>query len=146
MSRRILIVEDSLSQAAYLQHYFEEQGYSVLVIHTGLETTEVAENYNPDLIVLDYNLPDIDGIEVCKNLKRDLYLRIIPVVMHSSESKLRNMVKAYEAGADYYVVKDRESDRVLQLMIENILRRKSQRLEMTRPAIKPFKPRSSLSA
>lgn len=146
MSKRILIVEDSISQAVYLEHYFQMQGYEVAVVYTGGAVLSAAENYSPDLIVLDYQLPDLTGIEVCKNLKRNLNLRLIPVIMYSAESKLPNMVRAYEVGADYYVVKDEESNRVLQVLIETVFNRRAKRLEIARNATLPFDHQHILSA
>lgn len=127
MLKRILIVEDSPTQALYLQEYFTALGYAVSLAYTGTEALEQIQQINPDMIILDYQLPDMDGIQVCKNFKRDLYLRIIPVIIHSAENKLRHMVKAYEAGADYYVVKDKESDRVLEVLVETVLGRRNTR-------------------
>lgn len=146
MSKRILIVEDSISQAVYLKQYFEMHGYEAMVVHTGYEVMDAAEEYNPKLIILDYQLPDITGIEVCKNLKHDLYLRIIPVIMYSADSRLRNMVKAYEIGADYYVVKDEESDRVLQVLIETIFNRRARHFNATSPSVSSYQFPQILSA
>jgi DNA-binding response OmpR family regulator len=135
MSKRVVIVEDSVVQAAFLQEHFELEGYEVVVVHTGNEALLAVEHFNPDVVILDYILPDLNGIEVCKKLKRNLLLRLTPVLVYSAENKLQNMVKAYEAGADYYVVKDDESNKVLQLLIETIFKRKGRHINVNRPAL-----------
>ncbi|MEI6043083.1 MAG: response regulator [Chloroflexota bacterium] len=135
MSKRVVVVEDSLIQAALLQEHFEALGYEVVVVHTGNEVVPAVDHFNPDVIILDYLLPDLNGIEVCKKLKCDLQMRLTPILMYSAEDNLQNMVRAYEAGADYYVVKNEESNKVLQLLIETIFKRKGRNLGATRPSI-----------
>lgn len=127
MSKQVLIVEDSHTQSAILRNYFESLSYEVSVAYSGAEALPAAQRLNPDIIILDYQLPDIDGAELCKKLKQELYLRIIPVIIYSAENKLRNMVESYEAGANYYVVKDKESMQVLQILIETIFSRRTNR-------------------
>jgi len=140
MSKQVLIVEDSHTQAAILRNYFEALGYEVNVAYSGAEALLVAGRLNPDIIVLDYQLPDMDGAEVCKKLKQELYLRIIPVIIYSAENKLRSMVNSYEVGANYYVVKDGESMQVLQILIETIFSRRVNRAPNFRLSAPPQPP------
>lgn len=128
MSKKVLLVEDSPTQAEKTKGILEEKNYQVFLASNGQEGLEKALTLKPDLIVLDVYLPGIDGFEVCKQLKADLQLRSIPVIMFSNESKLTNMVTAYETGADYYVVKGDEGERVLSLLIETVFTRISRRI------------------
>lgn len=128
MSKKVLLVEDSPTQAEKTKGILEEKNYQVFLASNGQEGLEKALTLKPDLIVLDVYLPGINGFEVCKQLKADLQLRGIPVIMFSNESKLTNMVIAYETGADYYVVKGDEGERVLSLLIETVFTRISRRI------------------
>ncbi len=123
--KKILIVEDSASQGQLLRRDFEEQNYEVFLTTTGFEAYRTLKDETPDLIILDYSLPDTNGIELCKHLKQDNRFRLIPTIMFSAENKLHHMMRAYEAGADYYVVKDDEGNRVLCLLAESLFRRRA---------------------
>jgi len=125
MAKKVLIVEDSPTQAAKIRLDFEQRNFITDSAHSGQEGLVKALLFSPDVIVLDLQLPDFTGFEVCKRLKKDLKLRNIPVVMFSADNSPRNMITAYESGADYYVVKGTEGDTVLQTLINTILIRRS---------------------
>jgi PleD family two-component response regulator len=127
-AKRVLIVEDSPTQAMKTKIILESKGYEVELAAEGHEGMSKAAEMKPDLIVLDVYLPTISGFEVCKLLKSTISLRAIPVIMFSNENKLKNMVTAYEMGADYYVVKGDEGERVLTLLIETVFTRMSRRM------------------
>lgn len=131
MAKKVLIVEDSPTQAVKTRLVLEGKGYKVFVAADGNEGIEKAAELQPDLIVLDVYLPRLSGFEVCKLLKSNLNLRGIPIIMFSNENKLKNMVTAYEMGADYYVVKGEEGERVLTLLIETVFTRMSRRMLQT---------------
>lgn len=128
MSKKVLLVEDSPTQAAKTRMMLEEKNYQIFLAADGKEGLERALSLKPDLIVLDVYLPEMSGFEVCKKLKSDVQARAIPVIMFSNENKLKNMVTAYETGADYYVVKGEEGERVLALLIETVFTRISRRI------------------
>ena len=123
--RKVLIIEDSPSQGQRLREDFEAQNYSVILATTGFEAYRALKESSPHLIILDYLLPDTNGIILCKRFKQDSLLRMIPIIMFSSENKLQYMVKAYEAGADYYVVKDQDGSKVLRLLADSLFTRRS---------------------
>jgi len=131
MPKKILLVEDSPTQALKTKQVLEGKGYRVLVAADGSEGVSKAAEEQPDLVVLDVYLPKLSGFEVCKLLKSNLQLRGIPIIMFSNENKLKNMVTAYEMGADYYVVKSDEGERVLTLLIETVFTRLSRRMLQT---------------
>lgn len=128
MTKKILVVEDSKTQAVKTKLMLEDLGYQVIIAVDGPEGLIKVQQEQLDLIVLDVYLPTISGFDVCKKLKSDLQSRSIPVIMFSNENKLKNMVNAYEMGADYYVVKSDEGERVLTLLIETVFTRKSHRM------------------
>lgn len=131
MPKHILLVEDSPTQAAKSKIVLEGKGYQVSVASNGQEGLQKAAELLPDLIVLDVYLPDLNGFDVCQQLKNTMAVRSIPVIMFSNENKLSNMTTAYNVGADYYVVKGQEGERVLLLLIETIFTRISRRMKVS---------------
>ena len=132
--RKVLIIEDSITQGQSLRFDFEAQNYVVTLATTGFEAHRFLKESTPELIILDYLLPDTDGILLCKRLKQDVLLRTIPIIMFSSQNKLKYMVQAYEAGADYYVVKDTEGSKVLSLLSDSLFTRRTRQMLRVRSA------------
>lgn len=124
---KVLVIEDNLSQGLKLKVGLEEQNFLVEIATTAFEAFRFLKENIPNLIILDAMLPDSDGIDVCKGLKKDYQTRNVPIIMFSNENKLHNMVKAYEAGADYYIVKDEESNKALVMLADSLLYRKMRR-------------------
>jgi DNA-binding response OmpR family regulator len=124
---KVLVIEDNLSQGLKLKVGLEEQNFLVEIATTAFEAFHFLNENTPNLIILDSVLPDSDGIEVCKVLKKDYQTRNVPIIMFSHENKLHYMVKAYEAGADYYIVKDEESNKALVVLADSLLYRKMRR-------------------
>lgn len=123
--KKVLLVEDSATQAAKTRLDLEAKGFTVEIAYDGTSALSKVDQWQPDVIILDYLLPDINGIEVCRTLKQNPLYRTIPIVVFSVEGKLRNMTMAYSAGADSYVVKGREGDNVLEILVESIIARKN---------------------
>lgn len=124
---KVLVIDDNLSQGLKLKVGLEEQNFQVTVATTSFEGFLALKEGAPDLIILDAVLPDCDGIDMCKILKKDYQTRNIPVIMFSNDNKLHNMVKAYEAGADYFIVRDEESNKALLVLADSLLYRKIRR-------------------
>jgi len=100
---RILIIQDSPSINAMLKFRLEREGFSVDVVETGsggIERTKIGEY---GVILLDYNLPDINGSEVCKVLKKDPCTRRIPILLMSAKDEEKLSLITEEAGADGFV-------------------------------------------
>jgi len=107
MSTQILLVEDSQTQAAQIQMVLENAGdIKVQVTHSGVEGLRLARELTPDLIVLDVILPDMDGFQICRRLKRDPVTSEIPVIMLTEKSSADATVSGLQAGADDYIPKD----------------------------------------
>ncbi len=107
MSAQILVVEDSQTQATQLKMVLEKAGdLTVEVAHTGLDGLRLAQEISPDLIVLDVVLPDMDGFQVCRRLKRDPATMNIPVIMLTEKSSANATASGLQAGADDYIPKD----------------------------------------
>lgn len=109
---KILAVEDDLSSIALLKLILE--AYSELIIaKNGEEALEKASSCNPDLVLVDLDLPDISGIEVCRRLKADPTLTDVPIIFLTGYSDIMFEAQAFEAGAIDYIVKPVSPYRVL---------------------------------
>ena len=109
----ILIVEDSPAQAQKTRLALENSGCRVDWADTGHGGLKLAKKKKFDLIVLDVELPDINGFEVCRNLKGDPKLAKIPVVMLTTLDHAENVMSGLKAGAIDYIPKDAFADAVL---------------------------------
>lgn len=107
MPTQILLVEDSQTQAAQIKMVLEKAGDIIVqVTYSGVEGLRMARDLAPDLIVLDVVLPDMDGFQVCRRLKRDPETMEIPVIMLTEKSSADATVSGLQAGADDYIPKD----------------------------------------
>ncbi|MBE9582369.1 MAG: response regulator transcription factor [Proteobacteria bacterium] len=118
----ILIVEDEEDIAGLIAHHVKAAGFDVMIAHNGVMAFKAMEKQLPDLIVLDLMLPDMDGTELCKILKRKKTTQKIPVVMVTAKGEEVDRVVGLELGADDYIVKP-FSTRELTLRIKGVLRR-----------------------
>ncbi|NES88314.1 MULTISPECIES: response regulator [Okeania] len=104
-SKQILMVDDELKNLALLTDLLEEEGYQVWQADSGSEALRIAEMVLPDLILLDINMPDINGYDVCQKLKADAKTKLIPVIFVSAVDEAWDKVKAFSVGGSDYVGK-----------------------------------------
>ena len=129
MSRQtpcVLVVEDEGAQREVLQYNLEAEGFDVVVADNGEDALLLVQEEQPDLIVLDWMLPRVSGIEVCRQVKADPGTRSIPIIMLSARGEETDRVRGLETGADDYVVKPYS-------VVELMARLRTQ-LRRTRPA------------
>ncbi len=105
VSNKILIVDDDRFNLDLLEQELTEQGYIIERASNGAEGLEKVESFRPDVILLDYMMPRMNGIEVVKRLKRDERYKSIPVVLLTAKGSQEDKVEGLDAGADDYVVK-----------------------------------------
>ena len=101
----ILIVEDEEAQRLILQHNLEEAGYEVISAADGETGLELIQAYKPDVIVLDWMMPKLSGIELCRQIKSSSITKNIPVIMLSARSEEVDRIRGLDIGADDYVSK-----------------------------------------
>ncbi len=101
----ILIVEDSPTQSMYLKFLLEEKGYTVHVARNGLEGLDTASKIRPQLIISDVMMPEMTGYEMCRAIKDDPKLSLIPLILLTTLSNPEDILKGIEAKADYYLTK-----------------------------------------
>lgn len=101
----VLLVEDESAQREVLTYNLEAEGFRVVSAETGDEALLLVAEESPDLMVLDWMLPNVSGIEICRRVKADPDTRHIPIIMLSARSDEGDRVRGLETGADDYVVK-----------------------------------------
>jgi two-component system phosphate regulon response regulator PhoB len=105
MTPHVLVVEDEDSLATLLQYNLQKEGYEVSLAGDGEEALLMVDERLPDLIVLDWMLPKVSGIEVCRRLRQRNETRNVPVVMLTARGEETDRVRGLDTGADDYVVK-----------------------------------------
>ncbi len=102
---KVLVVEDEEPLALLLRYNLESEGYAVDVVHRGDEAEMTIAESAPDLIVLDWMLPGISGLELCRRLRAGKDSRTIPIIMLTARSEEGDRIRGLTTGADDYVVK-----------------------------------------
>jgi len=105
MSKTILVVEDQADNRKILRDLLTSSGFEVIEAVNGLEGVRLAQSCNPDLILMDIQLPGIDGYEATRRIKADISLKDIPIIVVTSYALSGDEKKAFEAGCDAYVAK-----------------------------------------
>jgi two-component system cell cycle response regulator DivK len=121
MSKRILVVEDQEDNRKIVRDLVTASGYELVEAATGEEGLEVAARERPDLILMDIQLPGIDGYEVTRRIKANPQLRQIPIIAVTSYALSGDDKKAFAAGCDGYVTKP-FSPRLLLAKIKEYLK------------------------
>ncbi len=127
MSAKILIVDDEPPIIDVLSYNLKRANYEVVIARDGEQALTQARREQPDLIILDLMLPHIDGLEVCRTLRREWD---VPIIMLTARDAEIDRVVGLELGADDYVVKP-FSVRELMVRVKNVLRRSAPRLTET---------------
>ena len=105
MNPLVLIVEDEPAQVEVLRYNLENKGFRTSVALNGEESLILVEEEEPDLVILDWMLPDISGIEICRRLKTQQRTKLTPVIMLTARGEEEDRVRGLESGADDYMVK-----------------------------------------
>jgi diguanylate cyclase (GGDEF)-like protein len=128
---RILVVEDDLDISNMLRIYFTSQGYEVVAVVRGGEALERCRQQLPHVVVLDIMLPDIDGYEVCTQLRTNLRTSHIPIIFLTQKDERSDRIAGLELGADDYITKPFDIEE-LRLRVQNAQRR-AERESLTNP-------------
>ena len=119
---RVLVVDDEQDILELIRYNLEREGYEVASVKSGEEALGLAARWEPAVIVLDLMLPGLDGLEVCRRLKRNEATKAIPVLMLTAKTEDSDIVTGLEVGADDYITKP-FSPKVLVARIRASLRR-----------------------
>ena len=122
LPKHILVVEDEPDTAELLELHLQNEGYRVTVAADGEQALSKLHKLMPDLVILDLMIPEIDGLEVCKFIRKDPATESLPVMMCTAKTSEIDKILGLEQGADDYVTKP-FSPRELVLRVKNLLRR-----------------------
>lgn len=125
MPQTVLVIEDEAHILELLRYNLEAAGYNVILAENGRDGLERCFETHPDLILLDLMLPDVDGLDICNNIKRNEQTKNIPIIMLTAKSEEFDKVLGLELGADDYITKP-FSIRELLARIKVVLRRAQQ--------------------
>jgi diguanylate cyclase (GGDEF)-like protein len=122
---KVLAVDDEISILQVIKVVIEKGGYECVVASSGKEALKMIEQNPPDLMILDVNMPGINGIEVCEQIKKNIFLSRIPILMLTARTSVKDRVYGLEAGADDYLCKpfdNRELVARVQALIRHTVR------------------------
>jgi two-component system response regulator MprA len=131
MSERVLVIEDEANIAQFLERGLIYEGYRVDVAYDGSSGMSMARDNPPDLVILDWMLPGLDGLEVCRRLRA---ASEVPILMLTAKDAVTDRVSGLDAGADDYLVKPFSFDELLA-RIRALLRRST---STSRPEVLRF--------
>ena len=123
MSYKVLLIDDEPDILEILSYHLEKEGFLIKTAKNGVEGLEVARDFNPDLIVVDLMMPEMDGIETCMQIREDENLKNTLVALLTARSEDYSQIAGFESGADDYITKPIKP-RVLVSRIKALLRRK----------------------
>jgi DNA-binding response OmpR family regulator len=103
--KKILLIEDDADLFSLLKYNLEKEGFSMSGLQTGKGAIELCRQVRPDLILLDIMLPDSDGLDICKGIRKDADLAAIPVIFLTARASETDRIVGLELGANDYVVK-----------------------------------------
>jgi response regulator RpfG family c-di-GMP phosphodiesterase len=110
---RILVVDDEPMNVALLEATLVSRGYEIIPATNGIEALDLIRKDNPDLVLLDIMMPEMDGFEVCRRIKEDERLRDIPVIMLTALHSKQDRIKGIEAGAEDFISKPFDQGEIL---------------------------------
>lgn len=122
MEAQLLVVEDEVPLRSSLQEYFEREGFGIAVAEDGAEALAMLNQVNPDLIILDVQLPHVDGLEVCQAVRQRVGHAVGIIMISGIKKEMVDRVVGLEVGADVYITKPFET-RELLAQVRALLRR-----------------------
>jgi len=122
MLANVLLVEDEKSIITLIKYNLEKEGFKVFCAETGEEALKIIKEKTLDVVILDWMLPDVSGIEVCRQIKKDKKLKNVPVLILTAKGEPDDKIKGLEVGADDYVTKPFNNKELL-LRIKSLIKR-----------------------
>lgn len=129
MAKKILIVDDDATMANLLSTVLEFEGFQPLKALSGAEALRMVQEEGPDLVLLDIMMPEMDGFEVLGQLRKDPGTEKLPVVMLTARTEDRDIFEGWNRGADEYVTKPFDPQRLVEIIREVLERSYEERLE-----------------
>ena len=105
MAQKILVVDDELDSVKLIGIMLQRQGYEIVAAQSGAQALTKAQTENPDLVILDIMMPDMDGYEICRRLRANRATANLPIIMFTAKMLVGDKVAGFQAGADDYLTK-----------------------------------------
>ncbi|MEE9454328.1 MAG: phosphate regulon transcriptional regulator PhoB [Paracoccaceae bacterium] len=105
MSAKVLVIEDETAISQLLEYNLNAEGFTVFIVNDGDNALISAAEFEPDIILLDWMLPNISGIEICRQLRTRKATQAIPIIMLTARSEEGDRLRGFEKGADDYITK-----------------------------------------
>ena len=113
---KILVIDDEPEITDIVETFLTESGYTVEVENTSKNAMEKARQFKPDVILLDIMMPDVDGYNVCQEIKNDPALTHIPVIFLTGKDRNDDMGRSFKAGGDMFIKKPFSCERLLEIV------------------------------
>lgn len=120
---KVLIIDDNEDFCQFMKMLLENEGYTAYTSHSGEEGLQIAHEFFPDCIILDYLIPYVSGVEIARQIKADPVLRTIPVIFLTANDNKEALLEGINSGADDYVIKANDFD-IINARIKAMLRMK----------------------
>ncbi len=114
----LLIIDDDQNILILVAEYLESEGYTTIQANSGIEGLRQLEIHNPQLVILDVNMPELDGMQTCRMIRANEKFQDIPVLMLTARTDIKDMIEARRMGANDYLVKPFSP----QVLIQKVLR------------------------
>ncbi len=124
MSTKILLIEDDIRLAQFIEMELTCEGYQVSMAHNGLDGLTQARQTQPDLVVLDWMMPGLSGVEICRRLRATGSK--VPIILVTAKDEISDRVAGLDAGADDYVIKPFSIEEMLARIRSNLRRTKAE--------------------
>ena len=122
MSKKIAVIEDNKTNIKLIRYQLEMEDFDVHIEETGAAGLKMIKNQKTDMVIVDIGLPDIDGFELCKTLRKDKVTKDYPIIMLTAKGEDRDKIEGLKLGADDYITKPYNADELI-LRIKNLLTR-----------------------
>lgn len=120
--KRILVLDDEPDVTELLQYKLEQENYTVAVLNDPLEFVSKVREFEPDLMILDIMMPELNGLQLCRIARSDPAMKAIPIIFLTAKGEVEDRVKGLETGADDYISKPFNTKELL-IRVSNILGR-----------------------
>ncbi len=128
MPEKVLIVDDDLESVKLIGLMLERRGYTIAAAQSGAQALAKAQEEQPDLVILDVMMPDMDGYEVCRRLRASAATTDLPIIMFTAKTQVRDKVTGFQVGADDYLTKPVHPEELIS-RVEAVLLRTARRRE-----------------
>ena len=121
-----MVVDDSLTVRRVTQRLLSREGYQVVLAKDGVDALEQLQDYTPDAMLVDIEMPRMDGFDLTRNIRSDERFRHVPIIMITSRTAEKHRKHAAELGVDEYLGKPYQEEELLELLARHVKARRTQ--------------------